>query len=68
MKTPITIADIYCIGWSYKLTQEEIWSLHQSYLEGLDVYDALDYCNRNLFVMMYIFNIISRKILKAYLK
>lgn len=67
MKLPITIADIYCTGWAYKLNQEEIWSLHQSYLKGLDVYEALDYCNRNLVVMMYIFNMISRKNLKVYL-
>lgn len=68
MKLPITIADIYVTGWQYNLTREEIWSLHQSYLEGLDVYEALDYCNRNLVVMMYIFNIISKKDLRGHLK
>jgi len=64
---PITIADIWCLGIDNNLDKEEILSMHQSYSEQLEPMDAIDYYNRNLVVVMYIFNIISKKDLRKWL-
>jgi len=58
---PITIADIFCLGVDYNLDNEEILSMHLSYSEQLEAFDALDYFNRNVIVIMYVLGFIKKK-------
>ena len=62
------MADIFCIGKENGLDSDEIYSMYESYYYQLDLYEAMDFCNRNMAIGFYIMNMITKKELKRFLR